>query len=345
MTRGTIYPEEFAIGDVVQIGERSRLVKQTPDGVAFTASNLAPLPSIAPPLDAPPLRVTRQGDMLAREPWRYGLWSIVDVETTGIEGARIVEIGVVTMRFGCVVEAWSSLINPGMPIPADATAVHGITDAMVSDAPTMADVLPEVQRRIDASVATLGYNVFSYDEPILLAEGVRFTRPVIDVLPLVREHAVSVHTGLPASRWKSESEKRERDENDTGPAIWHWRKIGRHSLERAARETDNRDPETSMDASLHRAAWDCVLTGRVGWGLRGWLREDAATLGPRLRTLLDRQNASTQAFISKMQAEEAGRRKSPETRLHEAISELREALAMLDGFEQWKRGGKPTEAT
>ena len=69
---------------------------------------------------------------------------IVDVETTGWEPgqASITEIGAVRIGPGGPAAEFSSLINPGGPIPADIVALTGITDAMVSHAPPAGAVLP-----------------------------------------------------------------------------------------------------------------------------------------------------------------------------------------------------------
>jgi DNA polymerase III epsilon subunit-like protein len=56
----------------------------------------------------------------------------VDTETTGLspaEGHALVEVATVTIDDSALGESWSSLVQPGRPIPADAAAVHGITDA------------------------------------------------------------------------------------------------------------------------------------------------------------------------------------------------------------------------
>ncbi len=65
-------------------------------------------------------------------------YAVIDVETTGFSPAadRVVEMACVVVRAGQIVEAWSSLVNPGCAIPRRATAVHGITDADVWWAPT-----------------------------------------------------------------------------------------------------------------------------------------------------------------------------------------------------------------
>ncbi|MEV4342201.1 3'-5' exonuclease [Streptomyces sp. NPDC049590] len=58
-------------------------------------------------------------------------YSVPDTETTGLTGtARIVEIAVTTVSGTVLLD---TLLNPGEPIPAQATAIHHITDAMVQD--------------------------------------------------------------------------------------------------------------------------------------------------------------------------------------------------------------------
>ena len=62
----------------------------------------------------------------------------IDTETTGMspaDGAALVEVASVALENGEIAETWSSLVRPGRPIPPDAVRVHGITDAMVADAP------------------------------------------------------------------------------------------------------------------------------------------------------------------------------------------------------------------
>jgi DNA polymerase-3 subunit epsilon len=71
-------------------------------------------------------------------------FAIVDVETTGWlpEEASITEIGAVRVSGGRLREEFSALVNPGRGIPPDITALTGISDAMVADAPPIAAVLP-----------------------------------------------------------------------------------------------------------------------------------------------------------------------------------------------------------
>jgi DNA polymerase-3 subunit epsilon len=69
---------------------------------------------------------------------------IVDVETTGWlpEEAGITEIGAVRIGDGRPTVEFSALVNPGHSIPADITALTGITDAMVSQAAPIGAILP-----------------------------------------------------------------------------------------------------------------------------------------------------------------------------------------------------------
>ena len=67
---------------------------------------------------------------------------VVDIETTGSwgRGDRITEIGAVKLRNHCIIDEWHSLINPQRTIPQRITALTGITNMMVRDAPIFAEI-------------------------------------------------------------------------------------------------------------------------------------------------------------------------------------------------------------
>src|SRR6187200_3428024 len=73
---------------------------------------------------------------------------VLDTETTGLDPAkaRIVEIGAVPLRRGRLDEtaALRRLVDPGEPIPADATRIHAIDDSSVASAPNFAAVWPDI---------------------------------------------------------------------------------------------------------------------------------------------------------------------------------------------------------
>lgn len=66
----------------------------------------------------------------------------VDTETSGLDAdAEIIEISVVDVDGVVLLD---TLVKPAWPVPSEATAIHGITDAMLASAPTWAEVGPVV---------------------------------------------------------------------------------------------------------------------------------------------------------------------------------------------------------
>lgn len=95
-----------------------------------------------------------------------------DLETTGIDTAtaRIVEIGIqVCHTDGRVADPYSRRINPVVPLPEAATAIHGITQADVDDLPTFKQIAVSLWGRVNGCDLA-GYNIRGYDVPLLAAE-------------------------------------------------------------------------------------------------------------------------------------------------------------------------------
>lgn len=100
---------------------------------------------------------------------------ILDLETTGLPGCApvgVVEIATLTIEPTGRATSWSSLVNPGFPIPADAVAVHGITDEDVRTAPGLSAHLDRLKVMF-AHCAISGFNSIEYDVPVLLAAAER----------------------------------------------------------------------------------------------------------------------------------------------------------------------------
>ena len=95
----------------------------------------------------------------------------VDLEATGVWPGhdRIVQIAAASIFSDGRVSTWSSLVNPGQPMPPAALAIHGITDAMVASAPTFAQLAPTVGVLLSGCDLT-GYNVERFDRRLLTAE-------------------------------------------------------------------------------------------------------------------------------------------------------------------------------
>ncbi len=98
----------------------------------------------------------------------------IDLETTGVNVAtdRIVEVALVKITQHGEQVKKRKLINPLIPIPAGATAVHGITDEMVKDAPSFKAVANELKQFLDNSDIG-GYNSNRFDIPMLVEEFLR----------------------------------------------------------------------------------------------------------------------------------------------------------------------------
>ncbi len=94
-----------------------------------------------------------------------------DLETTGVDVGRdrIVQIGLIRIEPDGGRSSFESLVNPRIPIPPGATAVHGITDADVADQPTFADLLPQVTSFF-AEADLAGFNSIRFDLPLLQEE-------------------------------------------------------------------------------------------------------------------------------------------------------------------------------
>lgn len=101
-----------------------------------------------------------------------------DLETTGVETSidRIVQIATIKVFPNGDVEEKKYLINPLIPIPKQASDVHGITDEMVKDAPTFEKFSKNLNKYFEDSDIG-GYNSNRFDIPLLIEE---FARVGID---------------------------------------------------------------------------------------------------------------------------------------------------------------------
>lgn len=89
---------------------------------------------------------------------------VFDLETTGISQTRdaIIEISAIKVCDGQIVREYSTLVNPRRHIPAGATAVNGITDAMVAEAPEIEEAIAGFMEFIGDSVL-VGHNIHTFD--------------------------------------------------------------------------------------------------------------------------------------------------------------------------------------
>lgn len=142
---------------------------------------------------------------------------VLDTETTGLkpsDGARIIELAMVRLApGGDVVEQWSTLLDPGTPIPPATTEIHGLSDGDLVGAPRFADIADAVTARLRGCVVA-GHNVgFDWgflrneyqlaglDAPVVpLVDTLEGARKHLD-LPRHRLGMCCEHLGINLSNW------------------------------------------------------------------------------------------------------------------------------------------------
>jgi DNA polymerase-3 subunit epsilon len=123
-------------------------------------------------------------------------YAVVDVETTGWtpDEADITEIGAVRVRRGEVVAEFTTLVNPGTPVPGPIAELTGITDQMLAPAPAIAAVLPGLLTFAEGCVLTAHNAPFdvSFLRAACEATGRAWPElPVIDTVRLARQLMVT----------------------------------------------------------------------------------------------------------------------------------------------------------
>lgn len=190
--------------------------------------------------------------------WHQGPLALFDVESSGVDPHRdrIVSAAVISANAG-ITRSRTWLLNPGIDIPAEATAVHGYSTDYVrehgTDATTgVAEIYVELHRLLGLEHTIVGHNV-SFDLTMLHAELVRHgrtdmahriacVRPVVDTIVLDRW----------ADPWRPKEPTRRRPD----PAL-----CGSRRLVDVARLYGV--PLTEQDA--HGAEADALAAGRIAW--------------------------------------------------------------------------------
>lgn len=117
---------------------------------------------------------------------------VFDLETTGVNPERdsIIEISAVKVGNGKTIGEYSTLVNPGCHIPAAATAVNGIRDDMVADAPQEEEAMEGFLEFIGGSIL-VGHNIHTFDmnfayDAVLRALGKELDNDYVDTLYMAR---------------------------------------------------------------------------------------------------------------------------------------------------------------
>lgn len=100
---------------------------------------------------------------------------VLDTETTGLYEGEIVQIAIINSAGENLLD---TLVKPKLPIPADATAIHGITDEMVKDAPGWPEIAPKIQEILNGQLLVV-YNAV-YDRKMMHQTAERHNLPKIE---------------------------------------------------------------------------------------------------------------------------------------------------------------------
>ena len=115
----------------------------------------------------------------------------VDLETTGLNPKtdRIIEIGMVKVREGKIVDQFSSLINPRQQLEERIEQITGITQKELENQPLQTEILPQILEFLEEDVF-LGHRVlfdYSFLKRAFTNEKISFERKGIDTLKIARK--------------------------------------------------------------------------------------------------------------------------------------------------------------
>ncbi len=100
--------------------------------------------------------------------------AFIDLETTGIDitNDRIIELSALKISPNGKEEWMTSRVNPGVPIPEKSTAIHGICDEDVANAPSFREIARNLASFLEGCDLG-GYNAIKFDIPLLAEEFLR----------------------------------------------------------------------------------------------------------------------------------------------------------------------------
>lgn len=190
--------------------------------------------------------------------WLDAPVAFVDLETTGggLDCHRIIEVGVVTANADGFESEWSSLVNPGMPIPYGVQCCTGITDDSVQYSPSFEDIASSLFERLagrlfvahnarfDYSFIRESFRRAGFDYESKVCCTLRLSRRVNPEMPrhnldtLIAHHGFRItrrHRALPDARvlWQFWNELRSRpDRVDVDKALEKLTRVRKPKLRR-----------------------------------------------------------------------------------------------------------------
>lgn len=114
---------------------------------------------------------------------------VLDTETTGFHaygGDEIISIAMIEMEgLEPTGREYQTLVNPKRPIPPESTEIHQITDEMVTDSPTIDDVLPDIVEFMDGAVIVghhINFDLRFLNKTLKIEVGCQLPHPWLDTM-------------------------------------------------------------------------------------------------------------------------------------------------------------------
>jgi DNA polymerase-3 subunit epsilon len=131
--------------------------------------------------------------------WHRDLMVAWDLESTGPhpDTARIVTATIIECRPDGIGNTYEWLVDPGIDIPAGATAVHGVTTEHarthgVQPGQALAEIISTLDAYLSRGVPVVAFNA-SYDGTVLDREARRHNRTMVNLMPVVDSHVIDKH--------------------------------------------------------------------------------------------------------------------------------------------------------
>lgn len=148
-------------------------------------------------------------------------FTVVDIETTGSKPLfhHIIEIGIVQIHKGEIIDTYETFINPGHPIPPAITMITGITDNDVEHAPLFPDIIDNILPYLNKGIFVAHNVAFDYNfiQKSLFRSGVNWHAPKLCTVQLSRKllpHLPKHNLDAIAQHFHINIERRHRALND-----------------------------------------------------------------------------------------------------------------------------------
>lgn len=116
---------------------------------------------------------------------------VLDFETTGLIAGRdrIIEVGIVTIKDGAIIDTWETLVNPEVLIPATISELTGITNEDVQQAPRLIDIVKPMMERLGGQILvahSAPFELSFLNDALTRTKKKPFSGVVLDTLELSR---------------------------------------------------------------------------------------------------------------------------------------------------------------